>query len=175
MRRTLEYTILFLVLVILQALLFSRMGVSIYVNPLVYIAFVILLPMEIAGALLLVLAMVLGMAVDLLTGMAGLNTIATLFAAFCRPTVLTLFVGKEVVKDGGVPNVSRIGQRHYWYYATVMVLLHNTTFFLIESLTWSLFFPTLLRIVCSSALVLLLLYFLQQFFAVGKTGGHGGA
>ena len=50
MYRLLEYGILFFVMVILQVFLFSRIGISIYVNPLVYIAFLILLPMEIAGA-----------------------------------------------------------------------------------------------------------------------------
>ena len=84
MYRLLEYGILFFVMVILQVFLFSRIGISIYVNPLVYIAFLILLPMEIAGALLLVLGMVLGMTVDFFMGTAGINTIATLFAAFCR-------------------------------------------------------------------------------------------
>ena len=51
MYRLLEYGIpFFFVMVILQVFLFSRIGISIYVNPLVYIAFLILLPMEIAGA-----------------------------------------------------------------------------------------------------------------------------
>lgn len=113
MYRLLEYGILFFVMVILQVFLFSRIGISIYVNPLVYIAFVILLPMEIAGALLLVLGMVLGMTVDFFMGTAGINTIATLFAAFCRPAVLTLLVGKDEVKEGGVPNVNRIGLKRF--------------------------------------------------------------
>lgn len=106
-------------MVILQVFLFSRIGISIYVNPLVYIAFLILLPMEIAGALLLVLGMVLGMTVDFFMGTAGINTIATLFAAFCRPAVLTLLVGKDEVKEGGVPNVNRIGLKRFLRYAGV--------------------------------------------------------
>ena len=73
MYRLLEYGILFFVMVILQVFLFSRIGISIYVNPLVYIAFLILLPMEIAGALLLVLGMVLGMTVDFFMGTAGIK------------------------------------------------------------------------------------------------------
>ena len=75
MYRLLEYGILFFVMVILQVFLFSRIGISIYVNPLVYIAFLILLPMEIAGALLLVLGMVLGMTVDFFIGKPPKNTI----------------------------------------------------------------------------------------------------
>ena len=139
MYRLLEYGILFFVMVILQVFLFSRIGISIYVNPLVYIAFLILLPMEIAGALLLVLGMVLGMTVDFFMGTAGINTIATLFAAFCRPAVL----------------------------------LHGTVFFVLESLTWSFFYLTLLRIICSSVITLLLVYFCQKLFAVNRQGGYG--
>ena len=166
MYRLLEYGILFFVMVILQVFLFSRIGISIYVNPLVYIAFLILLPMEIAGALLLVLGMVLGMT-------AGINTIATLFAAFCRPAVLTLLVGKDEVKEGGVPNVNRIGLKRFLRYAGVIVLLHGTVFFVLESLTWSFFYLTLLRIICSSVITLLLVYFCQKLFAVNRQGGYG--
>ena len=173
MYRLLEYGILFFVMVILQVFLFSRIGISIYVNPLVYIAFLILLPMEIAGALLLVLGMVLGMTVDFFMGTAGINTIATLFAAFCRPAVLTLLVGKDVVKEGGVPNVNRIGLKRFLRYAGVIVLLHGTVFFVLESLTWSFFYLTLLRIICSSVITLLLVYFCQKLFAVNRQGGYG--
>ena len=173
MYRLLEYGILFFVMVILQVFLFSRIGISIYVNPLVYIAFLILLPMEIAGALLLVLGMVLGMTVDFFMGTAGINTIATLLAAFFRPAVLTLLVGKDEVKEGGVPNVNRIGLKRFLRYAGVIVLLHGTVFFVLESLTWSFFYLTLLRIICSSVITLLLVYFCQKLFAVNRQGGYG--
>ena len=46
MHRTLQYAILFIVMVILQIFLFSRIGISVYVHPLVCIAFIVLLPME---------------------------------------------------------------------------------------------------------------------------------
>ena len=173
MYRLLEYGILFFVMVILQVFLFSRIGISIYVNPLVYIAFLILLPMEIAGTLLLVLGMVLGMTVDFFMGTAGINTIATLLAAFCRPAVLMLLVGKDEVKEGGVPNVNRIGLKRFLRYAGVIVLLHGTVFFVLESLTWSFFYLTLLRIICSSVITLLLVYFCQKLFAVNRQGGYG--
>ena len=45
MHRTLQYAILFIVMVILQIFLFSRIGISVYVHPLVCIAFIVLLPM----------------------------------------------------------------------------------------------------------------------------------
>ena len=55
MYRLIEYGILYVVMVILQVFLFSRIGISVYVHPLAYIAFIILLPMEVAAINLLVI------------------------------------------------------------------------------------------------------------------------
>lgn len=172
MHKFLEYTILFVVMVILQVFLFSRIGISMYVNPLVYIAFILLLPMEISGVLLLGLAALLGISVDFFMGTAGINTIATLFVAFCRPTALALLVGKDEVKDGGVPNVNRIGLKKFLRYAGILILLHCTLFFMLETLSWRFFYLTLIRIALSAAVTLLLVYFCQQLFSVNRPGGY---
>ena len=65
MYRTLQYAILFVVLVLLQVFLFSRIGISIYVHPLVYIAFILLLPIEIAPLSGLLLGLLMGVTMDL--------------------------------------------------------------------------------------------------------------
>mgnify|MGYP000542023120 CR=1 FL=1 len=164
MYRTLEYTILFVVMALLQVFLFSRIGVSVYIHPLAYVAFIILLPMEIAPLLLLTL----GLLMDVFMGTAGINTIATLFVAFCRPTLLNLLAGKDEVKDGGIPNVNRLGIKKFIKYASFMVLLHSTVFFIFETLSLHFFYLTLLRILLSSAVTLLLVYFCQRLFSVNR-------
>lgn len=168
MQRTLEYVILFVVMTLLQIFLFSRIGVSMYVHPLAYIAFIILLPMEIAPVALLGLALLTGVTMDFFMATAGINTIATLFAAFCRPTLLTLLVGKDEVRDGGVPNVNRLGNKKFIRYASAMIVLHSAVFFILETLSWSYFYVTALRIVLSSAVTLVLVYFCQKLFSVNR-------
>lgn len=168
MQRIVEYVIMFIVTILLQVFVFSRLGISVYVNPLIYIACIILLPMEIAGALLLVIAFLLGVTIDFLMGMAGINTVATLFAAFCRPTILTYLVGKDEVKDGGVPNVNSIGRKKFLRYAGVMIFLHSSAFFILESLSWDYFYYVVLRIICSGLLCLVIVYFVQKFFSVNR-------
>ena len=168
MHRTLQYAILFIVMVILQIFLFSRIGISVYVHPLVCIAFIVLLPMEIAPLLLLTLGLLMGVTMDVFMGTAGINTIATLFVAFCRPTLLNLLAGKDEVKDGGIPNVNRLGIKKFIKYASFMVLLHSTVFFIFETLSLHFFYLTLLRILLSSAVTLLLVYFCQRLFSVNR-------
>ena len=168
MHRVLEYTLLFIILVLLQVFLFNRIGISLYVSPLVYVAFIILLPMEIPGALLLARALLTGVTMDFFMATAGINTASTLFMAFCRPAALTLFVGKDEVRDGGVPNVNRIGNKRFIRYAFTLIVLHHLVFFFLEALTWHYFFITLLRVLCSSVLTMLLVYFTQRLFSVNR-------
>ena len=99
---------------------------------------------------------------------AGIHTVAALLAAFCRPALLNVFVGKDEVKDGGVPNVNRIGAKKFVRYASAMILIHSTAFFLLEALSWSFFYRTALRIALSSAVTLPLVYFCQKFFSVNR-------
>ena len=46
MHRTLPYLALFAVVVLLQVFLFDNLSISIYLNPLVYVAFIALLPLD---------------------------------------------------------------------------------------------------------------------------------
>lgn len=165
MRKVLEYAMLFIAVVLLQAFLFSRIGISVYLHPLVYVVFILLLPMEISGGLLLLLAFALGVSVDALTGMAGLNTIATLFTAFCRPMLLTLLAGKDEVKDGGLPDSRRLGAKKFMYYSGILVFLHSVVFFSFETLTLKYYYIVLLRTLLSSAVALILIYFIQRVFS----------
>ena len=104
MHRTLPYLALFAVVVLLQVFLFDNLSISIYLNPLVYVAFIALLPLDTPPVVLLLSGLATGVTMDLAMGAAGVNTIATLLIAFARPgccTPVTIF-GREAspVPDG---------------------------------------------------------------------------
>lgn len=159
-----EYIVLFFLVVLLQAFLFSRIGVSVYLNPLVYVAFILLLPMEIGGLTLLMLGFVLGVSVDYLTGTAGIHTIASLVTAFSRPVILRLYAGKDEVKEGGIPNSARLGGKKFFYYMLTIVLLHSIIYFSFEALSLSYIQVVLMRIALSSAVAAGIIYFIQRLF-----------
>lgn len=173
MHRIVEYTLLFLALVLLQVFLFDKIGITLYVSPLIYVAFIILLPVEIPGALLLGLALVTGVTMDFFMALAGVNTAATLFMAFCRPAALNYLAGREEVREAGVPDVNRLGGKRFVRYTYVLILLHHLVFFVLESLSWKYLYITLIRALLSSLLTLLLVYFSQRLFATGRSGRFG--
>lgn len=45
------------------------------------------------------------------------------------------------MKDGGIPNVNRLGIKKFIKYASFMVLLHSTVFFIFETAVAALLLP----------------------------------
>ena len=68
MHRVVEYTLIFLVLVLLQVFLFDNLNLSPYLYPLVYVGFIILLPVGLHPAWTLLLGFLVGAVTDLLSG-----------------------------------------------------------------------------------------------------------
>ena len=162
MHKLFEYTVFFVALLLLQIFLFNNLNLSVFVHPLVYVAFIVLLPMETRPLAMLMLGLVMGVAVDLMSGGAGLNTIATLLAAFTRRRILLLMVGKEIVEQGGIPCSNVLGTGRFLRYAVMVVLVQCIALFTFEALNFSYFHYTLLKIALSSVLTLMLIYFAQM-------------
>lgn len=164
MYRTLQYALLFLVAALLQTFLFNNLTLSVYLNPLVYVVFIALLPMETAPIKMLLAGLAMGLAMDWTMGAAGVNTIATVLVAFVRIHLLDFICGKENVHDGGVPSVRRMGEKSFAAYLALTVLLHNAIFFYLEALSWSHALLTLLRLGVSATVGTFFCWLIAQVF-----------
>lgn len=164
MYRTFPYLMLFVVTVLLQIFLFDNLSISIYFNPLIYIAFILLLPLEISAIVLLGLGLVLGVTMDFAMGAAGVNTIATLLIAFVRPMAVTVLCNRDDAREGGTPSPERFGFRVFLNYLVVLVLLHHFVFFSLEALSWTHFLHTLARILVSSAVSVAAIWLITRLF-----------
>lgn len=149
MHRRLLFFVLFAVTQLLQAFLFNNFTISVWFNPLIYIAFVALLPLETPHGWVLMAGLASGLTADWFMGAAGINTIATVLAAFLRPFLLALLFDKENIREGGIPSPERLGTWGFVRYLAVFVLLHHFVFFVLEALSWAHFGQTLLRLAVS--------------------------
>ncbi len=171
MHRIAEYGTIFVVSVLLQVFLFDRLNLSPYLYPLVYTAFIVLLPAGTDRALLLVLSFLLGASVDLLSGTPGLNTIAATATGFLRPGIMALTVGKDAAREGIVPLPIDTGQARWLRYTVATVSVHCTVFFLFEAMSFAYIGFTLLRILGSIASTTFLLWFAASLMPAGRTHG----
>lgn len=166
MHRTPQYIVLFAALMLLQTFLFDNLALSSWFNPLIYVVFIILLPLESLPVTVVLSGAALGIAADIFTGGQGLNTAATLPAAFIRQPLLAHLCDRNDLRDGGIPTAERLGSpwRFVQLAATVIAVQH-TLFFLLESWSWHFLPHVLLRTVLSGSFTLLFAWMTARLFS----------
>jgi rod shape-determining protein MreD len=148
--------LLFFLLVFLQVWLFNKIHLWGFATPLVYIYFIIKLPVEMNRNLVLLLSAFLGLIIDLFTSTLGVNMLATIVVGFSRAGFLKLFAPRDLFEFYS-PSFSTFGRILFLRYTYLTILLHQIVLFSVES--FSLFDPVtlILRIAGSFILTTLLI------------------
>lgn len=145
-----RYTIIFIILILLQVLLFNNIQFSGYVNPNVYLLLILLLPVEIPSWLLLIVSFFTGLIVDFFSGTPGIHASSTVLAGFVRPHILRLISPRDGYEPGATPSMIIYGFRWFLIYTAIIVLIHHFALFYLEVFRFADFFRTLLRVLLSS-------------------------
>lgn len=142
-----------------------------FVNPYLYVLFLITLPFDTPGWLLLILGFVTGISVDVFSNTLGMHASATVFLAFLRPYVLRAFAPRDEYQPGTIPVMNHYGFSWFFRYAFILVLAHHLFLFYVEVFSLTHFFSTLWRVIVSSAFTMMLII-VSQLFSKGKTRGR---
>ena len=161
--RSIKYIIQFIFFVLLQVLILNNIQYSGFINPFLYILFILWLPFDIPKPLLLVVGFVLGFVIDLFGSTLGMHTSACVFLAFCRPFVLQLIAPRDGYDLNQQPGIADFGFRWFLIYASSLTLLHHLFLFFVEVFRFSDFFYTLGRAFSSSVFTILLIIICQLF------------
>ena len=145
-----RFGLIFIILILLQVLLFNNIQFSGYVNPYVYLMFILLLPVEIPSWILLLLSFGTGITVDFFSGSPGMHSSATVLAGFVRPYILRIISPRDGYEGQSEPSMFNYGFRWFLAYTFLMVMVHHTALFYIEVFRFTDFFRTLLRVLLSS-------------------------
>jgi rod shape-determining protein MreD len=159
----LRYGLIFLVIMLLQVLLFSNIQFSGYINPFVYVMMIMLLPVEISAWLLLLLSFFTGLTVDIFSGSMGMHASATVLAGFVRPFVLRIISPRDGYETGSSPSMAVYGFRWYLIYTLIIILIHHTALFYLEVFRFAGFFRTLLRVLLSSLFSVTFILFAEYY------------
>ena len=163
----LRFGLIFILLILFQVLLFNNIQFSGYVNPYVYIMFILLLPIEIPAWLLLLLSFFTGLIIDFFSGSPGMHTFATVLAGFVRPYVLRLVSPRDGYESGPDPSMMIYGFRWFMTYALLIVLIHHFALFYIEVFRFADFFRTMLRVLLSTVFSMTFIL-LIEYYRKGK-------
>lgn len=164
----LKNIIRYILLVLIQVFVFNNMNLSGYLNPYIYVLFILLLPVDISKSLLLVLAFFLGLSIDFFGNTLGLHASATLLMAFARPAVLNLFFSNIEFTPGEEPSLSRLKFGGFFRYTFTLVFIHHFALFILEVFSFNNFLYTLYRIMLSTLLTILLIFISMLLFSRKK-------
>jgi rod shape-determining protein MreD len=158
----------FLFLVLFQVLILNHIQLSGYLNPFLYVLFILMLPFQTPDWLVLVLSFALGLSIDMFSDTGGMHAAASVFMGFMRKPVLKIISPREGYENIEQPTVQHFGFGWFFSYAGILVLLHHIFLFYIEAFQFSEFFRTFFRVILSSIFTLMLVFVSQFFFTKNK-------
>jgi hypothetical protein len=104
----------------------------------------------------------MGLTIDIFLGIPGVHAFATVLMAYVKPFFQKAF-GPREEHEFIIPSFRTYGMGMFLQYATCLVLIHHTTFFIMEVGTFSNFGFTLLKVICSVLFTMLLIVSLEIF------------
>ncbi len=123
-------TLRFVVLVFLQVFLLNNINLAGYINPYVYIIFILLYPLDGNKGLLIFLSFLLGLSIDIFEDSGGVHAAASAFIAYIRPVVLKYSFGLSYEYNSIKIRKAALAER-LTYFAS-MIFLHHFVMFALE-------------------------------------------
>jgi|SRR5690554_2510625 len=158
----------FMLLIILQVMLLNRIDLFGVATPVLYIYFLLKLPVGRNQFYVIISGFLMGLIIDVFLNTPGMNAAATTIVAAFRRPIINLFFSR-VEYDEFVPGMYTAAGA-FIRFTIFTVLLHLTLLFFIESFTLFNLVNTLLRIVTSSLVSVVLILALDSLMYKKKTG-----
>lgn len=154
----------FVLLVLMQVFVFNKIYLGGYINPYIFLMFILLLPYEISGITLLVLSFTMGFTIDLFSGSLGVHAAATTLVGFARATILNTVMPKRDNDSSAQPGINYMGIQTFIIYTFFVVFIHHFLFFFLDTLRFSEIPQVLLRTLLSSLTTTVIIFVLTILF-----------
>lgn len=151
-----------LLLVLLQVWVFNYLFLFKVATPFIYIYALMLLPLNMSVSGLLWRAFVIGMLIDILSGVPGLHAASFTATAFVRNWLAHPFIDKD--SDLGYPPSARNLKVGVYLFVLELTVVHHLLLFLLDSWTLPGALYMLLRMGASILLTYLLLLIMNSLF-----------
>ncbi len=157
----------FVILILLQVFVFDNIRLGGYMNPNIYVLFILLLPFNISGWVLLSSSFFLGFFTDIFYNTMGMHSAACVLMAFLRPFALKIYSPKDGYESGVQPGIKYYGLSWFLKYSVSLIFVHHFFLFTLEVFRLDEFHHTFLRIILSSVLTIVIIV-LSQYLIYRK-------
>ncbi len=160
---TLNIAARFFVLVLAQVLIFNHIDFMGYINPYIYILFVLLYPANNNRTLFVFLAFLLGLCVDVFSDSGGVHAAACVTIAYIRPVFLKFSFG--TVYDYQSIKFDQIDFGNKLTYFSALVFIHHFLLFSLEIFNISKILLILQKTLFSGILTIILCLIMTILFS----------
>ncbi len=152
-----KFTLLFIILVVSQVVVFNHLLLFSVALSLVFIYFILRLPVTLHINWVIALSFALGLTIDIFSDTQGMNALACTLLAVLRRPLLGLYIPREEDIIGGEPSIRSLGIGTYMKYLLTFVFVYCALYFIIESFSFFDFTHLMLRVLFSTVLTFILI------------------
>ena len=124
----------FIALILLQIIVLNNIHFLRLITPLLYVYFIIKLPVGYTPIKITFLSFLAGITIDMLSNTSGMHAAACTLAGFARPQLIRLFI-REDLPENVSPSFRSLGSGSFVRFTVSFVSLHHISLFMIEALS----------------------------------------
>lgn len=155
--------IYFVLYLLAQVMLFKQLVLFNTAFCFVYVAFILLLPIETNSLVLMLVAFVLGIMVDMFYDSLGLHAFSLVMIAYARNYWLGTITPQGGYDAGEGPTLAVNGLQWFMVYTVPLVFVHHFVLFFTEAGGFGIFWFTMQKVITSLMFTMGVILFLQYF------------
>ncbi|HRI78142.1 MAG TPA: Rod shape-determining protein MreD [Cyclobacteriaceae bacterium] len=153
----------FLLYLLIQVMLFKQLVLFNTAFCFLYVAFILLLPIETNTLILMLVAFLLGFCVDIFYDSLGLHAMSLVLVAYVRNYWLATITPQGGYDAGEGPTLAVNGLQWFVVYSLPLVFIHHFVLFFIEAGGFGIFWFTMSKVMTSMIFTMSVILFLQYF------------
>jgi len=159
-------TIRFVLLVLVQVLVFNQLNFFGFINPMVYILFLYWYPVKENRAAFIGLSFVLGLSIDFFSDSMALHAASTVTIAYIRPAIMRFVFGVNIeFQSFRLGNSTKAQQITF---LALLIIVHHMVFFTLEIFSIANVLLILKKVLATGLATLILCLLFTSLFSVKK-------
>lgn len=156
----------FILLVLLQVLVFNNLNFYGYINPMIYILFLYWFPVKENNTPFIITCFLLGFFIDFFSDSMAIHTAATISIAYLRPAIMRFCFGVNYeFQNFKIASTNRLQQITF---LALLILIHHIIFFSLEIFNLTYLLVILKKVLATSLVTWLICLLVSSLFSVKK-------
>jgi hypothetical protein len=153
----------FFLYLLAQVMLFRQLVLFNTAFCLIYVAFILLLPVETNPLVLMLAGFLLGFSIDVFYDSLGLHALSLVLVAYLRNFWLTTITPQGGYNSGDGPTLAANGLQWFVVYSLPLVFIHHLVLFFTEAGSFSVFWYTMSKVMTSLMFTMTMILLFQYF------------